>query len=83
MSSGGPDDAAEWHRIAEERRRQLERLQDQALYRSAAAALRRGRRAAHLLRRTGEPVRRVSVRLGRSALATPARPWGVWSSVGR
>lgn len=73
MSPGGPDDAAEWHRIAEERRRQLERLQDQALYRSAAAALGRGRRAAHLLRRTGEPVRRVSVRLGRSVLAVPTR----------
>ena len=73
MSSGGPDDAAEWHRIAEERRRQLERLQDQTLYRFAAAVLRRGRRVAHLLRRTVEPVRRVSVRLGRSALAAPVR----------
>jgi hypothetical protein len=35
MTPATPDEAAEWHRVAEERRRQLERLQDQALYRTA------------------------------------------------
>jgi len=73
MTPATPDEAAEWHRVAEERRRQLERLQDQTLYRAAAAALGRGRRAAHGLRRVGEPVREVAVRLARSAVAVPAR----------
>ena len=68
-----PDEAAEWHRIAEERRRQLERLQDQPLYRVAAASLARGRRGAHVVRRAAEPVRRSAVLLGRSAVALPAR----------
>jgi hypothetical protein len=73
MSSRASDEAAEWHRIAEERRRQLERLQDQALYRIAASALGRGRRIAHVLRRAGEPVRHTCVRLVRSIAAAPAR----------
>lgn len=73
MSSAGTDEAAEWHRIAEERRRQLERLQDQRLYRFAASTLGRSRRVVRLLQRTGEPVRRVTLRLGRSVLAAPAR----------
>jgi len=68
-----PDDGAEWHRVAEERRRQLERLQDQALYRFAAAALARGRRLARIGQRSLEPVRRTAVRIGRSAAAAPSR----------
>jgi GT2 family glycosyltransferase/glycosyltransferase involved in cell wall biosynthesis len=67
------DEAEEWHRVAEERRLQLERLQDQALYRTAAKALGQGRRAAHLVRRVSEPVRRAAVLVGRSAVAAPAR----------
>ncbi len=73
LTSGPPDEAAEWHRIAEERRRQLERLQDQTLYRIAAAALGKGRRLARSGRRTVEPVRRATVRVVRSATAVPAR----------
>jgi GT2 family glycosyltransferase/glycosyltransferase involved in cell wall biosynthesis len=67
------DEAAEWHRVAEERRRQLERLQDQSLYRFAAAALARGRRLARAGQRSVEPARRVVIRLGRSAVAAPIR----------
>jgi GT2 family glycosyltransferase/glycosyltransferase involved in cell wall biosynthesis len=73
MTPATPDEAAEWHRVAEERRRQLERLQDQALYRTAAAVLGRGRRAAHGLRRVGEPIRDLTVRLARSVAAAPVR----------
>jgi GT2 family glycosyltransferase/glycosyltransferase involved in cell wall biosynthesis len=69
----GLDEAGEWHRIAEERRRQLERLQDQRLYRVAASALARGRRAARVANRIVEPIRRVTVRLLRSAVALPSR----------
>jgi GT2 family glycosyltransferase/glycosyltransferase involved in cell wall biosynthesis len=67
------DEAAEWHRVAEERRLQLERLQDQTLYRAAAAALARARRVARVSRRTVEPVRRTAVLLARSAVAAPTR----------
>ena len=67
------DEAAEWHRIAEERRRQLERLQDQRLYHVAAAALARGRRLARLGQRTVEPARQLTVRVARSAAAAPSR----------
>lgn len=67
------DEAEEWHRIAEERRLQLERLQSQRMFRVAASMLRHGRRAAHLVRRTTEPVRRAAVVLGRSAVAAPTR----------
>jgi len=67
------DEAAEWHRIAEERRRQLERLQSQPLYRTAAAALAAARRLSHVVARTIEPPRRAGVLLGRSALALPGR----------
>ena len=73
MSAPGPDEGAEWHRVAEERRRQLERLQDQTLYRVAAAALGRGRRVAARLRRIVDPARDTVVLLGRSALAVPER----------
>ena len=68
-----PDEAAEWHRIAEERRRQLERLQGQPLYRIAASAVARGRRVVHTVRRTVDPARDAAVLLGRSALAAPDR----------
>ena len=67
------DEAEEWHRVAEERRRQLERMQGQTLYRLAAGALGHGRRAAHLVRRTIEPVRRTAVLVVRSVVAAPAR----------
>jgi len=67
------DEASEWHRIAEERRLQLERLQSQPLYRTAAAALAASRRLGHALSRILEPPRRAGVLLGRSAVALPAR----------
>jgi GT2 family glycosyltransferase/glycosyltransferase involved in cell wall biosynthesis len=67
------DEAAEWHRVAEERRRQLERLQDQTLYRVAAAALARGRRLTRAGQRSVEPARRLVARMGRSAVAMPSR----------
>lgn len=73
MGPGDHDEAAEWHRVAEERRRQLERIQGQPLYTAAAAALARGRRAAHLLRRTATPARDLGVRVARSAVAAPRR----------
>jgi hypothetical protein len=68
-----PDEAAEWHRIAEERRRQLERLQGQPLYRVAASVVARGRRVARSVRRTADPARDAAVLLGRSVLAAPDR----------
>ena len=73
MSTPTPDEAAEWHRVAEERRRQLERFQDQALYRTAAAALGRGRRIARQLRSAADPVRDGGVRIVRSVRAAPKR----------
>lgn len=73
MTTPTPDEAAEWHRVAEERRRQLERFQDQTLYRTAAAALGRGRRIARRLRAAVDPLRDGGVRLARSVLAAPAR----------
>ena len=73
MSGHPPDEGAEWHRVAEERRRQLERLQDQVLYRVAAAALGRGRRVAGRIRSVVDPARAIAVRVGRSALAAPER----------
>ena len=66
-------EAQEWHRVAEERRQQLERMQDQALYRTAAAALARGRRVLRLVGDTVEPVRDRSMLLARSAAALPRR----------
>ena len=69
----GSDEAREWHRIAEERRRQLERMQDRALYATAAAALGRGRRAIGLARRVVEPAVEVVGIIGRSAIALPSR----------
>ena len=68
-----PDEAAEWHRIAEERRRQLERMQDQTLYRAAASALGRARRVAGLARCRVDPLRDTGVRVARSAVALPSR----------
>ena len=71
---GAPiDDAAEWHRIAEERRIQLERLQQQRLYAFAAALLGRLRRARWLLRRLLDPSRALVLRLARSLIALPRR----------
>ncbi len=73
-SEGVPlDDAAEWHRIAEERRVQLERLQQQRLYALAAALLGRVRRARWLLRRLVDPSRALVLLLVRSLLAVPRR----------
>jgi GT2 family glycosyltransferase len=72
-STGPADEAAEWHRVAEERRRQLERLQDQTLYWTAAAALGRGRRIARRLRSRMDPLRDGGVRIVRSARAAPKR----------
>ena len=66
-------EAQEWHRIAEERRRQLERMQDQGLYRAAATALARGRRVLRRVGDTVEPVRSGSTLLARSAVALPRR----------
>ena len=73
MSTGPSDEAAEWHRIAEERRRQLERMQDQTLYRAAAAALGRARRIGGLVRRRVDPMRETGVRVARSVVALPSR----------
>ena len=67
------DEAEEWHRIAEERRLQLERLQAQRLYRLAARIIGQGRRAGHVLRRVAEPARRTALLIGRSAFAAPVR----------
>jgi GT2 family glycosyltransferase len=68
-----PDEAAEWHRVAEERRRQLERLQQQRLYAIAARGLAASRRAAWVARRAVDPVRTAGLRLARSAGAAPSR----------
>jgi len=73
VTSDLPDEAAEWHRVAEQRRLQLERLQNQTLYRLAASALGRGRRLARLGQRSVEPLRRSAVLLARSAVAAPNR----------
>ncbi len=73
VTSGPPDEAAEWHRVAEQRRLQLERLQNQTIYRFAASALGRGRRLVHFGRRCTEPLRRSAVVLARSAVAAPVR----------
>ena len=67
------DDAAEWHRIAEERRRQLERLQQARLYVLAARVLDVGRRLGGRVRRLVEPPRSGLLRLGRSLRAVPRR----------
>jgi GT2 family glycosyltransferase len=73
-AEGAPlDDAAEWHRIAEERRLQLERLQQQRLYTLAAKALARLRRARWVLRGLIDPPRSILVRTARSVLALPRR----------
>jgi GT2 family glycosyltransferase len=71
--AGDHDEAAEWHRVAEERRRQLERMQDRALYRVAADALAVARRAGARLERVVGPARDVGVLVARSAAAAPAR----------
>lgn len=68
-----PDEAAEWHRVAEERRRQLERLQQQQLYAIAARGLATSRRAAWIARRALGPVRSTGLRVARSAVAAPSR----------
>ena len=73
MTTGTPDEAAEWHRVAEERRRQLERLQDQTLYRVAATTVGRARRAAARVRRVVDPARDGTLLLARSAAALPHR----------
>jgi GT2 family glycosyltransferase/glycosyltransferase involved in cell wall biosynthesis len=74
LPAGAPDDdAAEWHRIAEERRLQLERLQQQRLYMLAAGLVARIRRARWALRRLLDPPRATSVRWARSLLAVPRR----------
>jgi GT2 family glycosyltransferase len=67
------DDASEWHRIAEERRVQLERLQQQRLYVVAATVLARIRRIRWVLLRTVEPVRALLLRAARSLMAAPRR----------
>ncbi len=67
------DEAAEWHRIAEERRLQLERVQSQALFRFAAAMLGRLRQMSRSAMRILDPVRDVGVVLGRSIAALPQR----------
>ena len=68
-----PDDAAEWHRIAEERRQQLERLQQARLYVVAARALDVARRVAVRTRGALEPLRSGLLRLVRSLRAAPRR----------
>jgi len=67
------DEAGEWHRVAEERRRQLERLQDEALYQRAASMVGRGRRLTGIALDTVGPIRSMAARLTRSALAAPRR----------
>lgn len=67
------DEAREWHRIAEERRRQLERLQDEVLYQRAASLVGLGRQITGIAADALEPIRSVTTRLVRSALAAPRR----------
>ncbi len=67
------DDAAEWHRIAEERRRQLERLQQRRLYVIAARGVDVLRRLAGHGRRLLEPARTALLLLVRSLRAAPRR----------
>jgi len=67
------DEAAEWHRVAEERRRQLERLQGEALYLRAAALVGRGRRIRRMALDIVEPIRSLIVQSARSAVAVPRR----------
>ena len=71
------DDAAEWHRIAEERRQQLERLQQARLYAVAARILDGARRSTGLARRVVEPARSGLLRLLRSLRAVPRRATAV------
>lgn len=66
-------EAAEWHRVAEARRLQLERLQQQRLYALAARALATARRGAGRIERAVDPVRAGGARLVRSAAAAPTR----------
>ena len=67
------DDAAEWHRIAEERRQQLERLQRARLYVVAARGLDLTRRAGVRLRRVLDPLRAAVLLAARSLRAVPRR----------
>jgi GT2 family glycosyltransferase len=67
------DDAAEWHRIAEERRQQLERLQQRRLYAVAARWFDLARRWTVGLRRLADPPRTAVLLLARSLRAVPRR----------
>lgn len=73
LPEGLGGEAAEWHRVAEARRVQLERLQQQRLYVIAARALATARRAAGRIERTIDPIRAGGSRLVRSAAAVPIR----------
>jgi len=73
LPDGPGGEAAEWHRVAEERRLQLERLQQQRLYVVAARALATARRAAGRIERIVAPIRAGGSRLVRSAGAIPTR----------
>jgi GT2 family glycosyltransferase len=73
LPEGLGGEAAEWHRVAEARRLQLERLQQQRLYVVAARALAMARRAAGRIERTLDPVRAGGSRLVRSCVAIPTR----------
>lgn len=68
-----PDPAAEWHHVAEQRRRQLERLQGDRRFVIAARLLGVARRFRGRLARSVDPVRAVSFRLMHSLLAVPQR----------
>lgn len=68
-----PGPAAEWHHVAEERRRQLERLQGDRRFVIAARLLGVARRFRVRLARSVDPVRAVSFRLLHSLLAVPQR----------
>ena len=66
-------DAHEWHRIAEERRQQLERLREDGRFRAAARALSVGRRVRRMLGTAVARPRGWAIRTCLSLLALPRR----------
>jgi len=66
-------DAQEWHRIAEERRRQLEQLYDRRVVRAVLPMLSMARRARWVVRAMLDPLRSDGARMVRSLLGLVAR----------
>jgi GT2 family glycosyltransferase len=70
---GDVDEALEWHRIAEERRRQLERIRLDRRFQLAAGLLSIARRTMGPVLRAGGRGRSSAARVLRSLVAVPAR----------